>query len=405
MRKAVCIATAAVIAILGCAGCSNSTPTIAHSNIENTTNSNVKVPVGGTAAKAEGFEVTEQEVADYITQYRLYAGAEDDSTWASLLDKAGMTAEDVRNQAIDNIALSKAVAAKAASMGIEVSDDEMKQIIEDRRSETDSKSDSTWLALLQTSGYADQASYEEDVRNAVLLERLFAAENPAPSVSEAALAQFSYDHVDAYLGVKTVSIAYPSYASAAASAAVSKFSENANASDFRDFAANQVDNGTAEQVSEDGWSCLSTTISSYAEAALKDAHAGTAVMYTEADGTIKVAFVLEEYQADRNGRPDFNSMPKEIKNRLNDDYVNTTRAQNMSAYVSSLLTDAKIQVNPMPKGLPYDVSMDLSTYGTETTAEQDAEEAQKLIDEHINELSLSGYDSNGNLISENYDGE
>ena len=405
MRKAMLIATAAVIAILGCAGCSSGPTTIAHSNTEGTTNANVKVPVSGTAAKADGFEVTEQEVADYIAQYRLYANAEDDSAWASLLDKSEMTPENARAQAIDKLVLSKAVAARAEKAGISVSDDEMKQIIEDRRNETGSKTDSAWLALLQTSGYADQAAYEEDIRNAVLLERLFTAENPASSVSEAALEQFSYDHVDAYLGVKTVSIVYPSYASAAASAAASKFEENASASDFRDFAASQVDSGAAEKVSEDGWSCLSTEISSYATAALQDAHAGSAVMYTEADGTIKVSFVIEEYQADRNGRPDFNSMPKEIKDRLTDDCVNAARVQAMSDYASSLISDAKVQVNPMPKGLPYDVSMDLSSYGTETTAEQDAEAAQKLIDEHVNELSMAGYDSNGNLVSESYNGD
>ena len=77
----------------------------------------------------------------------------------------------------------------------------------------------------------------------------------------------------------------------------------------------------------------------------------------------------------------------------------------MSDYASSLISDAKVQVNPMPKGLPYDVSMDLSSYGTETTAEQDAEAAQKLIDEHVNELSMAGYDSNGNLVSESYNGD
>ena len=405
MKKAAAIATAGLVAIACLAGCSSSPTTIAHSNTEGTANTNVKVPVEGTAAKAASFEVSEQEVADYIAQYRLYANAENDSDWAALLDKSGMTPEDARSQAIEKIALSKAVSAKAAEAGIEVSDDEMKKIIEDRRAETDTKSDSAWLALLQTSGYADQAAYEEDVRNAVLLERLFAAENPDAAVSEASLEQFSYDHVEAYLGLKTVSIVYPSYASAAASAAASKFSDGTTAATFRDFAASQVDDGDATSVEEDGWSCLSTTISSYAEAALEGAHAGQVVSYSEADGTLKVSFVLEEYQADRNGRPEFSSMPEEIKARLTDDYINTTRVQSMSNYVSSLLTNANLQVNPMPKNLPYDVSMDLSSYGTETTAEQDAEAAQKLIDEHINELSMSGYDSNGNLVSESYNNE
>ena len=138
--------------------------------------------------------------------------------------------------------------------------------------------------------------------------------------------------------------------------------------------------------------------------AIKDAHAGDTVRYSEPDGSHCVVFIAEEYSTDLNGYPILKNMPSDIRARLEDDCKASTRTTAIQNYVTDLLDKAKITINDMPQGLPYDVDMKLSNYGSETTREEDEAAAQKLVDEHINELSISGTDSNGNIVSEALNG-
>ena len=124
------------------------------------------------------------------------------------------------------------------------------------------------------------------------------------------------------------------------------------------------------------------------------------VKYADSDGTYRVVFIAEEYSTDLNGYPVLKNMPADIRSRLEDDCKTIKWENAIHNYVTDLMTNAKLSINSMPQGLPYDVNMELSDYGHETTQAEDEAVTQKLVNEHINELSISGYDSNGNLVSD-----
>ena len=400
------IIAAAALATIGMSGCQSEPKTIARGNTGNTSQDAgaEKKAIDGVAATVDGVEITEQEVADFVTQYRLYANVEEDSAWATLLDESSLTPQMVRESAIRQVAGTKLLEKKANELGISVTDEELDEIITQHRKTADAVDDATWKALLDTTGYTEE-SYREDIRKNVLSDRITEKEmTEIETPSEATLQDFAREYPEYYTGKKTISVIYSSGNTSQAASFKNKFEGKVTEKEFRDAAAKDVEDKNAREVKDEGWSCLSSSISSYELDAIKDAHAGDTVRYSEPDGSHCVVFIAEEYSTDLNGYPILKNMPSDIRARLEDDCKASTRTTAIQNYVTDLLDKAKITINDMPQGLPYDVDMKLSNYGSETTREEDEAAAQKLVDEHINELSISGTDSNGNIVSEALNG-
>ena len=405
MRKTISIAAALAAAALmsvGMSGCQSEPPSIAKAN-SNTTKpaaGTEKQTVDGVAATVDGIEITEQEVSDYVAQYRLYSNAEEDSAWATLLDESSMTPQTVRESAIRQIAGNKLLEKKAEELGINVSDSEISDIVSQHRQASDAVDDAAWKSLLDTTGYTE-AGYRDDIRINVLSERVVEREMPSQTTpSEAELQDLAKEHPTYYTGKRTIAAIFAAGNNAQAAAFKSQIGDETSEKIFRDAASKEVDDNRAREVKDEGWSCLSTSITSYEEAAIANTHAGDVVKYADSDGTYRVVFIAEEYSTDLNGYPVLKNMPADIRSRLEDDCKTIKWENAIHNYVTDLMTNAKLSINSMPQGLPYDVNMELSDYGHETTQAEDEAVTQKLVNEHINELSISGYDSNGNLVSD-----
>ena len=84
--------------------------------------------VNGVAAKVYGRQITEQQVADYISQYRTYAGLTNDSDWATFIDQNGTSAESIREDAIKFFITRYTIDNLAEEKGITVSDEEVSEV-------------------------------------------------------------------------------------------------------------------------------------------------------------------------------------------------------------------------------------------------------------------------------------
>ena len=84
----------------------------------------------GAATIDGSYEISEQQVSDYIEQYRVFNDLKDDNAWATYLDQSGATAESVRTDAIDYYATRYAVEQKCKEDGITASDDDVQQQID-----------------------------------------------------------------------------------------------------------------------------------------------------------------------------------------------------------------------------------------------------------------------------------
>ena len=377
-------AAAGVLALLSLGGtvaltgCSTPSNVVATANdaerLDEQRQLDAKKEVSGIITKVGDEAVTEQQVSDYITQYRTYANLTNDADWATFMDQSGLSAEKLREEAAYMFARRIAVEAKAKELGIEVSDVELDEAVEEARAiYGQDKDDKSWESFLSSVAYDDEAEYRADLKYSLTLERVVMKEGGIKAPGNDMLASTANDNIEAYTGKLIWTAVYPSDAMDAAKQAVKQVGKKAvKASKFTDIVGNDVDNGIAEKVVGPEWTCL-VSVSGTAQAVIDNLQVGHAAMYTADDGKISIVYVEEQYTTKRNGKIDLSTMPKKIRAKLESDTSHEMRTQALSDYESNLVEDGSLQINHKPSGLPYDVDMALSTYQKNETEEVDTE--------------------------------
>lgn len=382
------IATFLAVLALVLVGCSESPRVVATA-----TNSSVQQPApvpqdnNDVAGSTGDVSVTEQEVADYIAQYRKYVGATDDGAFATLLDQAGQTPADLRKEAIDVLLSRKLVREQAREHGIEVSGDELDRYIEDIKAGLGYASDEQgWSRTLGTSGYDDEGEYRSDIETKMLLEKLVASENPDLAATEVQMLVHANNNVEDYTGDYIVEVVFPAGSGAAASRFASQ-AQGKTLAAFRESAADAVGEGTAREVSETGWTCLSNVDDSIMQE-LAGAVPGDVVMAQADDGTYHVVYVGEMFAPAASGIVDYANMPEEIRERLASDASKQNRTNLTNNYLSDIRNGLDVQYSDMPEDAPYNVDMTLSSYGKSST--QSEEEIQNNIKDSIAAMESAG---------------
>lgn len=366
-------------------GCSSSPTVVATASNTATQNQPAPEPVDNNdvAGSADGVSVSEQEVSDYISQYRTYIGASDDVSFATLLDQAGQTPEDIRNEAIEMLLAQKLVHKKAEENNIEVSADELDAYIKDVKAGMGYASDDMgWKRTLGTSGYDNEEKYRFDIETKMLLEKLVAAENPNMETTEVQMLVLANSNVKSYTGEYVVETIFSAGHGSAASSLASQ-AEGTSIEEFEELSQQAVESGKAEEVIETGWSCLSNLDSALVEE-LSKANAGDVVMAQADDGSYHVMYVKEVFVPTSVGTIDFANMPQDIRARLASDASKQNRANLTNNYLSTLKDNMTVQYSSMPDDAPYNVDMTLSTYGEDDTLSED--ELQSTVQEGISAI-------------------
>lgn len=328
------------------------------------------------AAVANGQNITEEQVSEYIAQYREYAGLEDDSDWATFLDEAQLTAEELRENAIQYFAERIAVEDKATAIGITVSEEELDaSVVAAQSSAGYENDDEGWEEYLATISYTVE-SYREDVRLTLLEELLIRDQVDAATPSDDVVLAYANLNSDDYTGKYVYVVAFPSNASQAAAAFTTSVADITTEAEFLEFGAEAVDNGSATSSGIWGWTCLDDDASTTYLEAVDVVAVGAASIVTDDDGSILVFFVAQQYVSDDNGYVDLTTMPDEIYSALYSDVASYQTSYAGEEYLDELISNALTEIYDMPDGLDYDVDMSLSTYKVDITVnEEDIESA------------------------------
>lgn len=385
------LAALAMSSFLSLAGCSSSPKVVATAS-----NTAVSVPSQDTqpleensdiAGSVEDVSVTEQEVSDYISQYRTYIGAESDVSFATLLDQAGQTPEDIRKDAIDTLLARKLVSKRAEEKGLSVSSDELDQYIADIKDGLGYATDETgWERTLGTSGYDDEEGYRNDIETKMLLEKLIAADNPDTEATEVQMLVYANKNIGDYTGDYIVEAVFPAGNGAAASNLTSA-AQKVDLDEFLSLAQKAVEDGSASQVSETGWTCLADVDNAIIEA-LDGKSAGDIVMAQADDGTYHVVYIKEMFVPTSVGTVDFANIPDAIRSRLASDASAENRTNLANSYLRDLVNKANVQYADMPSDAPYNVDITLSTYGERDTLSE--EELRNSVQEGISAIEAAG---------------
>lgn len=333
------------------------------------------------AATVNGENIDEDTVTEYITNFRKTNSLEDDQAWAQWMVDNGRDAESVRQDAIDYFVQLALIDQDAKAKGIEVTDEEVNAQYDEIKSYY-GFSDEEFTEQLTQLGYTEE-SYRDYLRQSLIQERL--------------MEQVSSDVEASAEDVLTTANSYTTILNGAKNLSTIVVEDEALANDIKgqldaggDFAALQSENSTTTDY--DGWDVLMGIDQTVYEA-LTDAKQGDITAVTPSDdGTryfiIKVNEVLSVDE--ENGFATAEEIPADLYTEFESNVKQSAASTEFDTYLQGLKDAAEIVTNPMPEGLPYDVSTEGIEPSTGTT---DLTNDTVVVDE------------DGNVVTESVDEE
>ncbi len=341
------VAALAVACAMSIAGCSSSSST------------------GGTAATVNGTEISENTVTDYVESFRSSQSLTSEDSWGSWMAQYSLDPSSVRSEVIDYYVGIELVKQAAAENDVTVSDDDVDEQVQAMKAKY--SSEDTWNSALEQAGTTED-QYRESLKVAMLesgLESKVATDAAAPTDEE--VLTYVKQYAPYFSGAKRSSqILFSSADSEKAQQVLDQI--NAGTITFED-AAKQYSTDTASAASggDVGWDLLNSFVTQYTTA-LSGLSAGQVSGLVTSDYGIHIIKCTEVFTA-----PDTITSTDQVPTALVD-YVrqmvqSTNQSTAYSTWYSDYKSNADIQINDMPSGLPYD--LDMSKYQTDDSSSED----------------------------------
>jgi foldase protein PrsA len=349
LRSCATVGVTLSILAFGLVGCSSSATT-----------SSQKQSVAIAATVNGSYQITEDEVTDYINSYRTYASLQDDSSWSSWLSTYSYTASDVRTIVIKYFAQNYLIGQAAADKGITVSDDTINAAIASDKSSFDSEQE--WDDYLTQNGYTED-QYRDAVKLYYLeqyLEDTLSYTSPSDSdiLSYASYysGKKSSDIFCKWTVVSGDSATTEANKQAAYTRATNLISQLASGANFATLAtANSDDTTAAASGGNVGWDCLNSFVTAYTTA-LDNLSVGQYTTTPVEDTTnygYHIILCTEVFSpGDSTAVSD---IPSEIYSSLYQGILSMNKSSALQSYVTTLANAADIQINDMPSGLSYSI--------------------------------------------------
>lgn len=300
------------------------------------------------AATVNGENIDEQKITDYVQNFRKANGLEDDRAWAQWMVDNGRDAESVRTDAIDYFIRLAVIDQDAKEKGISVSDEEVDSQLAEIKAYYD-YDDEQFNEQLEAIGYTPE-SYRDYVRQSLLQEKLMETVSEDAAIDEDEVLSQANAYTTILDGAKDIQVIAVD-SKEKADEAKSKLDAG------EDFAAVQSEVGSTTDM--DGWDVM-IGLDSTVAAELENTEKGAVTGVIEGDdGTsfyiVKVNDVLS---VGEEGFANVNEIPETLRAEFEATVEQSVASTNFETYIQGLVDGAEKNVNPMPSGLPYDVSTD-----------------------------------------------
>lgn len=338
-----------VVGCLGAAGCTSSQTTGGHSPGTSQVASSDADPrsaadsVGisrtDVAAVVDGTVITQDEVDARVWQRRSADGLTSEESYESYLQSAGITAWDVRRDAIEDLVRDALVEKDAASRGITVSDAEVDADIDQLRSRY--PSEGAWLEALGTSGY-DEDSYRRAIRSSMLTSRLRAAVVPDEEPTQTEVAQYAVAFAPTLAGRRSSMILFSQDDHELAEQVYQQLQDGA---DFAEMAREYSIDGSAPAGGDVGWDSLGSFDPAYQEA-LDQLEPGEMSPIVQTRFGYHIILCTDRYEPtyEEDGSVDLADIPGDLMARMVDSMRSSLAEQRFSAYLSTLLSKVTLAV-------------------------------------------------------------
>lgn len=317
---------------------------------------------GGVAATINGTNLTEDTVTKQIMSMRTSYGYTKDKDWAQYLVDNDLTPKKYRKQLIDSYTQQILLQQAQKENGVTVSDKEVEKAWKDAcKSAGGAK---TFKETLKTYGYTED-TYKDSLKESLAQQKLKDAVAPTSKPKDSEIVDYINENLSNYNDARRSSnilIKVDSDASdedkAAAKAKAQECLDKINSGElsFEDAVEQYSDDtGSKEKKGDVGWDKLTTFVDSY-QAALEGLNKGDVSDVVESTYGYHVIKCTDYFHVDSQV-DDIKQVPKDIKKYVSNVVKTQAESTAYSEWLERYKKDADITVNPMPKDVPYNVSL------------------------------------------------
>ena len=317
---------------------------------------------GGVAATINGTNLTEDTVTKQIMSMRTSYGYTKDEDWAQYLVDNDLTPKKYRKQLIDSYTQQILLQQAQKENGVTVSDEEVEKAWKGAcKSAGGAKA---FKKTLKTYGYTED-TYKDSLKESLAQQKLKDAVAPTSKPKDSEIVDYINENLSSYNDARRSSnilIKVDSDASdedkAAAKAKAQECLDKINSGElsFED-AVEQYseDTGSKEKKGDVGWDKLTTFVDSY-QTALEGLNKGDVSEVVESTYGYHIIKCTDYFHVD-NQVDDIKQVPKDIKKYVSNVVKTQAASTAYSEWLEQYKKDADITVNPMPKDVPYNVSL------------------------------------------------
>ena len=317
---------------------------------------------GGVAATINGTNLTEDTVTKQIMSMRTSYGYTKDKDWAQYLVDNDLTPKKYRKQLIDSYTQQILLQQAQKENGVTVSDKEVEKAWKDAcKSAGGAK---TFKKTLKTYGYTED-TYKDSLKESLAQQKLKDAVAPTSKPKDSEIVDYINENLSKYNDARRSSnilIKVDSDASdedkAAAKAKAQECLDKINSGElsFEDAVKQYSDDtGSKDKKGDVDWDKLTTFVDSY-QAALEGLNKGDVSGVVESTYGYHIIKCTDYFHVD-NQVDDIKQVPKDIKKYVSNVVKTQAESTAYSEWLEQYKKDADITVNPMPKGVPYNVSL------------------------------------------------
>jgi foldase protein PrsA len=317
---------------------------------------------GGVAATVGDAEIGENAITNYIQNFRILNGYEDEDTWGQWLADNGYSVEDIRQDVIDYYVDQEVIRQAAEENGITVDEDSINSEIEQIRANYDTDED--WIAALNEVGMADEQQYRDLLEVYQLQQSLEEVVAPETDPSDEDVISYANMYLSYLDGAKKSSqILFSSDDEATAQDVLNQI--NNGEISFEDAAAQySTDTSSASDGGNVGWDVLSSFVTEYQDALDQLDEGQVSGLVTSSYG-IHIIKCTEVFHA-----PDeltsLDQLPDEFVEQFRSAVASSNQQTTYQEWFSNYKSGLNVTTNDMPDGLPYYV--DVTAYESSDTS-------------------------------------
>lgn len=318
------------------------------------------------AAKVASETITEGEVTEYIENLRASYGATEDSMWAMYLSYFG-SAESLRENVINYLAQQKLVRLAAKEKGLSVESSVVDGYISEIKARGNYTSDEAWKNALQNAGMTEE-EYRELIEYNLLSQELQesfgATENPTDE-EVLKVAQENMKYFKESRRSSHILFALENEETAKTVLEQLKKGEIEFADAVSEYS---TDTGSAANGGDCGWDTLTAFVTEYQDglSALKKGEMSDLVKSQYGYHII----LCTDFFAAPEKLESLDELPAEFASYFKTLATTSTTASAFSTWLNAYKSTIDFKIEPMPKGLSYDIDVEAAMAAATAAAEE-----------------------------------